>query len=74
LPSVGFIQVIGVKADAEFRQDCRIEGIVRAGREDIFPGLTSAVRQMSTVSLTPEVTKTSRTVVIPLRAASARIA
>ena len=37
LPSVGFIQVIGVKADAEFRQDCRIEGIMRAGREDIFP-------------------------------------
>ena len=38
------------------------------------PGLTRAARQMSTLSLTPEVTKTSWTVLMPLRAASPRIA
>ena len=36
LPSILFIQIVGVEANPELAQDRRIEWIVRAGREDVL--------------------------------------
>ena len=74
LPAVILVQRSRCSVRCRACQHGGVQRIIRARVSRLSPGFSSALRQMSTVPLTPEVTNTSCTLVMPCARLQPRIA